>query len=433
MTHALGIRENLRPFLEQLVQVFFVGLTIGLQRTVIPALAETEFGVAKGSMTAIFAFVVSFGLVKGAMNFVSGRVSERVGRRRVLIWGWLAALPIPFLILWAPSWGWIVAANVLLGVNQGFCWSMTVTAKMDIVRPEERGLATGFNEFAGYGGVALAGLLTGYLASWFDPRTSLFVFGLAVIVLALAAGWLAFTETLPWARAEAARHRAGEATGPRPRYVAGPDTPSAGQIFALVSWQNRTFMALAQAGSVEKFVDALMWALVPVFMVARGASLIQIGWVTGIYGLVWGGSQLWTGPLSDALGRKWPTVAGFFLCAGGVLAFPALASVPGWGAAAAVTGVGMALLYPTLIAAMGDIAHPAWRGSALGVYRFWRDLGYAIGALAMGLIADAAGMLEAGFWFTGLAMAGSGLWLILGMEETHPRLNPAADSEIANA
>ena len=420
-SYQLGIRENLRPFLEQLLQVFFVGLTIGLQRTVIPALAETEFGVAEGSMTALFAFIVSFGVVKGAMNFVSGRVSERVGRRRVLIWGWLIALPIPAMILFAPNWGWIVAANVLLGVNQGFAWSMTVTAKMDIVRADQRGLATGFNEFAGYGGVALAGLSTGYLASFFEPRMSLFVFGMVVIGLALAAARLSFTETLPYARAEAERHATASADAPATRYVEGPDHPTVGQIFALVTWRNRTFMALSQAGSVEKFVDALMWGLVPVFLVAKGASLIEIGWVTGIYGFVWGGSQLWTGPLSDRVGRKWPTVAGFFLCSGGVLAFPALAGVAAWGVAAAVTGVGMALLYPTLIAAMGDIAHPAWRGSALGVYRFWRDLGYAIGALAMGLIADAAGMLEAGFWFTGLAMAGSGLWLVLGMEETHPR------------
>lgn len=427
MPYALGIRENLRPFLEQLLQVFFVGLTIGLQRTVIPALAESEFGVVKGSMTAIFAFVVSFGLVKGAMNFVSGRVSEKVGRRRVLIWGWLAALPIPFMILYAPNWGWIVAANVLLGVNQGFAWSMTVTAKMDIVKPTQRGLATGFNEFAGYGGVALAGLATGYLASWFDPRLSLFVFGLAVILLALASAHLAFTETLPYARAEAARHKAGTTTGPRARFVEGPERPTMGQIFALVSWKSRSFQALAQAGGVEKFTDVLMWALVPVFMVTKGASLIEIGWVTGIYGFVWGGSQLWTGPLSDHVGRKWPTVAGFFLCSGGVLAFPFLATVAAWSVAAAVTGLGMALLYPTLIAAMGDIAHPSWRGSALGVYRFWRDLGYAIGALAMGLIADAANMLEAGFWFTGIAMALSGLWLVLRLEETHPRLNPEAD------
>lgn len=425
-TYQLGIRENLTPFLQQLLQVFFVGLTIGLQRTVIPALAESEFGVAKGSMLAIFAFVVSFGIVKGTMNLVSGRLAERVGRRKVLIWGWLFALPIPFVILFAPNWWWIVGANILLGINQGFAWSMTVTSKMDIVRADQRGRATGINEFAGYGGVALAGVLTGYLASIFEPRLSLFVFGLVIAVVALLAAILAFTETLPYARAEAARHIAGTQTGPRPRFVVAPEHPSTAEVFALVSWKNRTFMALAQAGSVEKFVDALMWALVPVFLVSKGASLIEIGWVTGIYGFVWGGSQLWTGPLSDRVGRKWPTVAGFLICSGGVLAFPALSTPVEWSVAAAVTGVGMALLYPTLMAAMGDIAPPNWRGSALGVYRFWRDLGYAIGALAMGILTDASGLLEAGFWFTGAAMAGSAVWLTLAMEETHPRLNPIA-------
>lgn len=426
VSYSPGIRENRRAFLEQLLQVFFVGLTIGMQRTVLPALAESEFGLARGSMTALFALVVSFGVVKGSMNFVSGRLSERLGRRRVLLWGWLVAIPIPFMMYWAPSWGWLVAANVLLGINQGFAWSMTVTAKMDVVRANQRGLATGLNEFVGYGGVALAGLLTGYLASLYDPRLSLLVFGLVVIAAALIAGYFAFTETLPFAKAEAAGLQAkaqqnAAGVGQEARYVAGPDNPTTAQIFALVSWRNRTFLALAQAGCVEKFVDALVWALVPVFLVAKGASLIQIGWVTGIYGFVWGISQLWTGPLSDRLGRKAPTVAGFFLCAAGVVIFPLLGAVWAWGLTAAVIGVGMALLYPTLIAAMGDIAHPAWRGSALGVYRFWRDLGYAIGALAMGLIADATGLLEAGFWLTGAAMLVSGVWLIVAMQETHPR------------
>lgn len=427
--YSLGIRENRRIFSEQLLQVFFVGLTIGMQRTVLPALAESEFGLARGSMTALFALVVSFGIVKGSVNFVSGRLSERLGRRRVLIWGWLAGLPIPFMIYWAPSWGWLVAANVLLGVNQGFAWSMTVTAKMDIVRANQRGLATGLNEFIGYGGVALAGLLTGYLASLYDPRLSLLVFGVLVVAAALVSAYFTFTETLPFAQAEAGRLAASKpasnsgapaaSTSTNSSYVEGPDKPTTAEIFALVSWRNRTFMALAQAGCVEKFVDALVWVLVPVFLIAKGASLIEIGWVTGIYGFIWGISQLWTGPLSDRMGRKLPTVAGFFICAVGVLVFPALNSVVAWGLAAAIIGVGMALLYPTLIAAMGDIAHPAWRGSALGVYRFWRDLGYALGALAMGLIADATGLIEAGFWLTGVAMLASGLWLLLAMQETH--------------
>ncbi len=418
--YQLGIAVNRRAFLEQLLQVFFVGLTIGAQRTVLPALAESDFGLERGSMTAIFALLISFGLVKGSTNFVSGRLSERLGRRRVLIWGWIAALPIPFMILWAPSWGWLVAANVLLGVNQGFAWSMTVSAKMDIVKAGQRGLATGLNEFAGYGGVALAGLVTGYLASSFDPRWSLFVFGLVVALVALAGAVLAFTETLPFAQAEAARRAEAQPRG------AAQAPLSTGQVFALVSWRNRNFLALSQAGCVEKFVDALMWGLMPVYLLAQGASLIEVGWVTGIYGFVWGASQLWTGPLSDRLGRKGPTVAGFVLCALGVLAFPALGSLAswslaGWSLAAAVIGVGMALLYPTLIAAMGDLAEPAWRSSALGVYRFWRDLGYALGALVMGLVADASGLLEPAFWVTGSAMLVSAAWLLLALEESHRR------------
>lgn len=420
-----GIGPNLGQFAQQLLQVFFVGLTIGMQRSVVPVLAEQEFGVPPGSFTLLMAFVISFGFVKGAMNFVSGRLSERVGRRKVLIWGWVVALPIPFIFLFAPSWGWIVAANVLLGVNQGFCWSMTVTAKLDIVRPDQRGVATGFNEFAGYGGVALAGLVTGWLASGFDPRWSLFAFGLAVILLAFVTALLFFRETLPFAHSESALHAQSAASGvaspdtPRHRFPEGvSERPSTAEIFALVSWRHRSFVALSQAGCVEKFLDALVWAFFPLYLHARGLSLVDIGWVVGVYGFVWGGSQLWTGPLSDAYGRKWLIVAGMWVSALGALATLWAGDLVGWSLTAAMTGVGMAMLYPTLIAAVGDISHPAWRGSSLGVYRFWRDLGYGIGALALGLIADRFDALEAAFWFTASAMTLSGLWVAIAMEET---------------
>lgn len=417
-----GIRPNIGQFAQQLLQVFFVGLTIGMQRTVVPALAETEFGVPAASFTLLIAFVVSFGFVKGAMNFVSGRLSEKVGRRKVLIWGWLVALPIPFVFLYAPSWNWIVAANVLLGINQGFTWSMTVTSKLDIVRPEQRGVATGFNEFAGYGGVALAGLITSYLASDYDPRWSLFVFGLSVVSLALFSALLFSRETLHWARAESAAHKAGTHDGPHPFFPANvSEHPSTREIFTLVSYRHKTFAALSQAGCVEKFVDALVWAFFPVYLHGRGLPLIDIGWIVGMYGFVWGGSQLWTGPLSDAIGRKWPIVIGMWTCAGGIAAALFVDGVVGWSITAAVTGIGMALLYPTLIAAVGDISHPNWRGSSLGVYRFWRDLGYGIGALSLGLIADAFGALEAGFWFTAAAMVLSGLWVAIAMDETLAR------------
>jgi len=429
MNYVQGIRQNLAQFAQQLLQVFFVGLTIGMQRTVVPVLAESEFGVPADSAVLLMAFVISFGFVKGAMNFVSGRLSESVGRRRVLIWGWLVALPIPFIILYAPSWNWIVAANILLGVNQGFAWSMTVTSKLDIIRPEQRGLATGFNEFSGYGGVALAGVITGYLAVDFDPRQSLFVFGLTVIILALLSAFFFSKETIHWARAESAAHKAGMQVGPLPKFPTNvSEHPSTAEIFKLVSFQHRTFAALSQAGCVEKFVDALVWVFFPVFLFSKGLTLVQIGWVVGIYGFVWGGSQLWTGPLSDAFGRKWPIVIGMWTCAAGVVVTLLVEGVLAWSLAAAVIGVGMALLYPTLIAAVGDLSHPNWRGSSLGVYRFWRDLGYGIGALLLGLIADKFGGLEAGFWFTAIAMAVSGLWVAIAMEETLARLNPAADA-----
>ena len=425
-----GIRPNIGQFAQQLLQVFFVGLTIGMQRTVVPALAESEFGVPPGSFTLLMAFVVSFGFVKGAMNFVSGRLSEKVGRRKVLIWGWLIALPIPFIFLYAPSWNWIVAANVLLGINQGFTWSMTVTSKLDIVRPEQRGVATGFNEFAGYGGVALAGLITGYLASDFDPRWSLFVFGLTVILLALITALLFSKETVHWARAESAAHKAGTHEGARPRFPKNvSEHPSTKEIFTLVSFRHRTFTALSQAGCVEKFVDALVWGFFPVYLHTKGLSLIDIGWIVGVYGFVWGGSQLWTGPLSDAIGRKWPIVIGMWTCAVGITATLFADGMVEWSMTAGVTGVGMALLYPTLIAAIGDISHPNWRGSSLGVYRFWRDLGYGIGALSLGVIADTFGGLEAGFWFTAAAMALSGMWVAFAMEETLARINPQPDSD----
>ncbi|KPV39656.1 MFS transporter [Thiohalorhabdus denitrificans] len=421
-----GIRPNLGQFLFQMLQVFFVGLTIGLQRNVVPALAEEEFGLAPGSYLLFMAFIISFGFVKGALNFVAGRLSERVGRRRVLLWGWLAALPIPFLILYAPSWDWIVAANVLLGVNQGFAWSMTVTSKADITRAEQRGLATGFNEFAGYTGVAIAGVVTGYLAADMDPRWALFLFGLTVALVALATAWLFAAETLHWARAEAHAHASGTHKGPRPRFPENvSDHPGTREIFTLVSFRHRTFAALSQAGSVEKFVDALVWAFFPAWLHAQGLTVVAIGWVVGVFGVVWGASQLWTGPLSDRIGRKGPIVAGMWICGAGVAATLLVEGFWLWCATAAVAGVGMALLYPTLIAAVSDISHPNWRSSSLGVYRFWRDTGYGLGGLAIGLAADATGALETGFWLTAIAMGLSGLWVLLAAEETHPRLNPA--------
>ena len=421
-----GIRENLQQFAHQLGQVFLVGLTLGMMRTVVPALAETEFGVAPGSFMMLTAFVVAFGFVKGTLNFVAGRLSERIGRKKVLLLGWMAALPIPFMVLLAPSWGWIVAATVLLGVNQGLCWSMTQTAKMDITRADERGFTMGMNEFSGYVGVALAGIVTGYLAMQLGPRMGLFVFGAAVIGLALTLALLAVRETHGWAKAESARHASGTLTGPKARLPTNiSDNPSTWQVFVLMSWGDKRMAAFSQAGLVEKFVDALVWVFYPVFLFQQGLDLAAIGWVVGIYGFVWGGSQFVTGRLSDHIGRLKPIIWGMWLCGAGVALMLLGTGVPWWSFSAAVTGLGMALLYPNLSAAVADISHPDWRSSAIGIYRFWRDLGYGIGALGFGLIAHLSGVISSGFWFVSIAMFLSGGLVWLWGEETHPGLNPA--------
>ncbi len=422
-----GIRANLGQVLHQLLQVLLVGMTIGMMRNVVPALAETEFGVPRGSFMLLVAFVVAFGFVKGAMNFVAGRLAERVGRKQVLLVGWVVALPIPPLVYFAPSWSWIVAATVLLGVNQGLTWSMTQTATLDLTRADQRGLVIGLNEFAGYVGVAIAGIATGYAASLWGPRAGLMWFGVAVIGLATLLAWIAVAETLPWAQAEVKRHATPVVQSLRPRYPAGvSEQPTTREMFALMSWRDRRMAALCQAGLVEKFVDALVWAFWPVYLHQQGVGLPGIGWIVGVYGFTWGAAQFFTGKLSDRLGRHQLNAWGMWICGAGVALMP-LGSGPGWwSASAAIAGLGMAMLYPNLSAAVADIAHPNWRASAIGIYRFWRDLGYGIGALGLGAAAALGGQLESAFWFVTVAMLVSGAVLHHWGEETHPRLNPAA-------
>ena len=420
-----GIRANLGQFLQHLMQVLLVGLTIGMMRNVVPALAETEFGVPRGSFMLLVAFVVAFGFVKGAMNFVAGRLAESLGRKRVLLLGWLVALPIPALIYLAPSWSWVVLATVLLGINQGLTWSMTQTAKLDFTRADQRGLVIGLNEFSGYVGVAIAGVATGYLASTLGPREGLLWFGMVVIGLATVLSWFAVTETLPWARDEVNRQPAAGAPVHRPRYPqAVSEHPSTKEMFALMSWRDRRMAAICQAGLVEKFVDALVWVFWPVYLHQQGVSLPGIGWIVGIYGFTWGAAQLFTGRLSDRVGRHLLNAWGMWICGLGVALMPLGTGAWWWGASAAVAGLGMAMLYPNLSAAVADIAHPNWRASAIGIYRFWRDLGYGIGALGLGAAAALGGGVEAAFWFVAVAMLLSGALLFHWGEETHPRLNP---------
>ena len=419
MTYQHGIDVNRVQFAHQLLQVLLVGLTLGLMRTVVPALAESEFGVPKGSFMLLMAFVVAFGFVKGTLNFIAGRLSERLGRKTVLLIGWLVALPIPFMILYAPTWNWVVAATVLLGVNQGLTWSVTQTSKLDLAHRRQRGLAIGLDEFSGYFGVALGGVLTAYLATSLGAREGLLYFGLAVLLTAIALTIFGVRETLPWARAEGARQANDQWTHACLTQSVS-EHPSAWEIFTLMSWRNRCMFAFCQAGLVEKFVDALVWVFYPVYLYQQGLSLARIGWVVGAYGFVWGLAQLFTGRLSDRIGRKRPIVWGMWLCGAGVGLTLLGEGLAWWSFSAALTGFGMALLYPNLSAAIGDIAHPNWRGTAIGIYRFWRDLGYGIGALALGAVGYLSGTISAGFWFVAISMALSG-WVVWqwGIETHH--------------
>ena len=427
MERHLGIARNRGQFLHQLLQVLLVGSTIGMMRTVVPALAEGEFGVQRHSFLMLTTFVVAFGVVKGALNFLAGSWSERVGRKRVLVAGWLAAAPIPWLVYAAQGWGWIVVATLLLGVNQGLTWSMTQTSKLDITRADQRGLTIGLNEFAGYVGLALAGVLTGYLATALGTRLGLLVFGLGVVGIALSTSMLFVVDTLPWTQRQGSAP-ALQADDPLPaRHVqATCERPGTWEVFALMSWRERRLLAVCQAGLVEKFVDALVWALYPIYLYQHGLDLPTVGWVIGVYGFVWGGAQLFTGRLSDHIGRHRLNVWGMVICGAGVLMVPLFDDVRWWSVSAAVSGAGMAMLYPNLSAAIADLAPAAWRGSAIGIYRFWRDFGYAVGALGIGLAAQWSGRIEAAFWFVGVAMLASAALLVRWGGESHPRWNHLA-------
>ncbi|HES76563.1 MAG TPA: MFS transporter [bacterium] len=415
-----GIRINLAQFSLHVLQVFFVGSTIGMTRTVLPVLAESDFGLAKGSFLALASFVVVFGLVKALLNLFAGRLSDQWGRRRVLIAGWVAALPIPFLILYAPSWGWIIAATVLLGVNQGLCWSMALNSKLDLARADQRGLVNGLNEFSGYAGVALAGLLTAWLALEFGAREGLFAFGMVTVTLALALGLWGVKETRPWAMAHQLAHQQAS-KGAHAQAVA---PSSLATLFWPATWHDPRLRALHQAGLVEKFTDAMVWLFFPVFFVSQGLSLIEAGGLVAIYGVVWGAGQLVTGPLSDRIGRKGLIVWGMTLCGVGVMAVGLSHSPVLWALESALIGIGMAMLYPTLGAAVADLAQPAQRASVLGIYRFWRDLGYAVGGLALGLAAQWSGGLSAPFWLVDGAMLLLGGYVVLAFDTgSKPKLN----------
>ena len=382
----LGLGRNWRQFALLVVVNAFVGGMLGLERAVLPLVAEREFSLT--SKSAMLSFIVSFGLVKAIANLIAGREAERIGRKPLLVAGWIVAFPIPFLLLWAPSWNWVTAANVLLGVNQGLCWSTTVIMKIDLVGPRRRGLAMGLNEFAGYGAVALATWGCAVVASTYGFRTALFVFGIAMATCGLLLSVLFVRDTTAFAQSEA--HA-------QPGMIVRP--PSFRRVFVNTSLKDRNLAACSQAGLVNNLNDGVAWGLFPLLFASGGLAVSEIGALAAIYPAVWSISQIGTGALSDRWGRKWPIAGGMLAQAAGLWLIAGAAAVmrpyAAWLSGSMLLGLGTALVYPSLLAAIADRAEPAWRASAVGVYRLWRDLGYAVGAVLAGLLADLFGVSAA--------------------------------------
>ena len=401
----LGLRENAGQFSLLVLVNAFVGAMVGLERSILPAMAEQEFQLAARS--AVLSFIVAFGIAKALTNYFAGRLSDRFGRRHVLIAGWIVAAPVPFALMWAPSWNWVLAANVLLGISQGLTWSTTVIMKIDLVGPKRRGMAMGLNEFAGYFAVALSALATGWIAARHGLRPEPFYLGVAYVVVGLALSVLAVRETRHFVDHEV-RMR-GPAADTRELTQA--------EIFRRTTFTDRNLSSVSQAGLVNNLNDGMAWGLFPLLFAAAGASLAQIGMLAAIYPAVWGLGQIGTGALSDRIGRKGLIVAGMWIQALGIALTAASARMPGFVIGAVLLGLGTAMVYPTLLAAIGDVAGPAWRASAVGIYRFWRDLGYAVGALLAGIAADAFGLRIAVYLVAGVTFV-SGALAAVRMTET---------------
>ena len=412
----LGLRANAAQFSLLVAVNALVGGTIGQERTVLPLLAEREFGLT--AYSAGLTFIVAFGITKAITNLAAGALADRVGRKPVLVAGWLIGIPVPLMLIWAPSWGWIVAANVALGVNQGLTWSTTVIMKIDLAGPERRGLAMGLNEAAGYGAVAATAVATGWIAANHGLRPEPFLLGAAYIALGLGLSTLFVRETAGHARLEAA-----DRPSPAERLTIG-------RMLTHTALHDRNLLAVNQAGLVNNLNDGLAWGLLPILFAADGLSVADVGLLAALYPAVWGAGQLVTGALSDRTGRKPLVVAGMLLQAVGLVVFATGSGMTPWACASVILGAGTALVYPTLLAAIGDVAHPAWRASAVGVYRLWRDSGYAVGALVAGITADLIG-LRGSVAVVAALTAASGLLAARLLTETHQRAATPARTRLS--
>ena len=402
-TIRLGLKENLGQFTLLVVVNAFVGAMVGLERSILPAIAEREFQLA--AKAAILSFIVVFGVSKALTNYLAGRLSDRFGRKDVLVAGWIVSLPVPFLLMWAPTWNWVLAANLLLGVSQGLTWSTTVIMKIDLVGPKQRGLAMGLNEFSGYVALAGSAFATGWIATRYGLRPEPFYLGVAYTVAGLALSAFVIRETQHHVAHEVAK-------------LAPMNSPlTQREVFRRTSLTDRNLSSVSQAGLINNLNDGMAWGLFPLLFAAAGMSLAQIGMLAAIYPAVWACAQIYTGALSDRLGRKWLIAAGMWVQSIGIAVTVTSAQFWAFGVGAVLLGVGTAMVYPTLLAAIGDVAHPTWRASAVGVYRLWRDLGYAIGALIAGITADLFGLTSA-VWLIAAITLTSGTIAAIRMRET---------------
>ncbi|WP_193101660.1 MFS transporter [Burkholderia sp. Z1] len=400
---ALGLRENWRQFALLVLVNAFVGGMVGIERTVVPLIGSEQFHLE--STALITSFIVSFGLVKAFANLVSGQLADTWGRKRVLVVGWLVGLPVPFMIIAAPNWEWVIAANVLLGLSQGFAWSMTVIMKVDLVGPRSRGLAVGLNEFAGYFAVGLTAFLTGYLASRYGLRPMPIYLGVFYAIAGLLLSILVVRDTREHVRLESGKPTGASALSFR-------------DVFMLTSFRDRNLFAASQAGLINNLNDGMSWGIFPLFFTTLGLGIERIGILKAVYPIVWGSCQVVTGPLSDRWGRKGLIVAGMWVQAAGLALTALTGQFRWWLVASVLLGLGTAMVYPSLIAAVSDASEPGWRARSLSVYRFWRDLGYAIGALSAGLMADRFGFAAAILAVAVVTFA-SGCVVALMMRERH--------------
>ncbi|MPZ61971.1 MAG: MFS transporter [Propionibacteriales bacterium] len=407
----LGLRANLAQFSLLVAVNALVGGMVGQEQTVLPLLAEREYGLS--GYTFLFTYVLAFGVTKAATNYFAGTWSDRFGRKPVLLVGWIIAVPVPVMLIWAPTWDWVVAANVLLGINQGLTWSTTVIMKIDLAGPRQRGLAMGLNEAAGYGAVALTALLAGYLGARYGLRPAPFLLGLSYVALGLGLSALAVRETRDHARLEATQHT-GRTDGRHDHLHAGLTSR---QVFALTSLNEPALSSASHAGMVNNLNFGLAWGLFPLLFASTGTSVDRIGVLFALYPAVWGVGQLISGPLSDRWGRKHLITGGMVTQAAALALIATADTFSSWVLATVLLGAGTAMVYPTLLAVIGDVAHPEWRGRAVGVYRLWRDGGYAVGALMGGVVADLWG-LRAAVWAAAAITAVAALLVAVRMYET---------------